>query len=235
MKKIIAIAMIMMLCLSTAAMAAPTNMQQTVRQDLIQMGIEIPDEVFEAACSEYGGSSGGFGKFTSGFGDLTSGFGDGKNKFAEFLLVYAGMGVYDYDTWVRTPICDDVLAMDAEVFDIDYMYTDFFASIQPLIPDVIFSDVTEDMTDMLDEHGYPLFEGGSRTVSFACNGAEYEVTLENYGDWFNPEIIDFVNELLAGEGCEKSLHVVSDPFDQIMIIVYENDENAELLRHYISR
>ena len=226
MKKIITMAIIMMLIMSTAAMAAPTQMQLTVRQDLMQLGIEIPDEVFENACNEYGGSDGTFGKFSSGFGN-------GKDKFAEFLLTYAGMGVYDYETWVRTPICDDVLAMDAEVFDIDYMYTDFFANIQPLIPDVVFTDVTEDMTDMLDEQGFPMFEDGSRTVKFTCNGNTYETTLENYGDWFNTDIIVFVNGVLAQEGCEKSLQIVSSPFDQILIIVYESDENAELLRQYI--
>ena len=49
-----------------------------------------------------------------------------------------------------------------------------------------------------------------------------------YGDWIDPEIIDFMNDVLEKENCPKRLHLLP-AMDQIAVLVYCTEEQSAAL------
>ena len=119
------------------------------------------------------------------------------------LVLYEGIGAYDYDTLTWTPTSDWVYAFDAEFFNIEGMYTEFLQGVQSILPEAQFANVREDLSGMDEQLE------GTRKVFFEFNGHSYVVTLKSEGDWLNGDIIDFVNQVLKTEGFDKRLHIVS--------------------------
>ena len=48
--------------------------------------------------------------------------------------------------------------------------------------------------------------------------------------WLNPEIIDFLNQVLKTEGFEPRLHAVSDAYDQMVFLICGSEKEAAGLR-----
>ena len=64
------------------------------------------------------------------------------------MLMYLGMGEYDWETFERTPVSDKIYAQDAEVFNIEEMYTEFLEGVDYIIPDAEFTDIREDLSGL---------------------------------------------------------------------------------------
>ncbi len=143
-------------------------------------------------------------------------------------LMVKGWGVFDYETDAWTPTSDQVYAFDAEVYDIENMYTLFLQGVQAIVPEVSITDVKEDLSKMTDELE------GKRGVSFLCNGRPYSVELESMGDWIDLyTMLDFVNGVLKAEGCKEQLHNISNEYFQIIILVCSDEQRANRLKSMI--
>ena len=155
--------------------------------------------------------------------------------FPLMLLSRLGAGTYDFDTGDWTSTSTDVYSFDAEVFDIDHMYTLFLQGVSSIVPDFICTDVTE-VIDGWDE-GWDQewgngWDEGTTTVRFTLNGHTYERQLSFYGDWFNTEAIDWVNDVLTAEGFDGQLCGFSDG-GQGLILVYGDEARIKQLQEVI--
>ncbi len=150
------------------------------------------------------------------------------------LLLGLGMGNVDADTGEWTPRSSQVYAFDAEIFDIAHMYTQFLHGVQAIVPDIVITDIREDLSVMTDEltvSDDPLRPAtdGKRSVSFVCNGHPYSVELDSFGDWFNEDMFRFMNQVLAAENCPLRLHDFT-AFCQFAVVIYCSDETAAEIR-----
>ncbi len=128
----------------------------------------------------------------------------------------------------------EVYTMDGECMDVDTMYTDFLHGISPMMPDAVFTDIKEDFSDSTDDEGnnetiYGMPTDGTITLSLLCNGHPYQLTFNSTGDWFNPEIVDLLNDILVKEGCSGQLHGTNVPLDTSLLFVYGDRSKGEAL------
>ena len=142
------------------------------------------------------------------------------------LLLGMGLGHYNWDTYEWMPISHQVYAFDAEVFDIEGMYTLFLQGIQSIVPDIEISEIKEDLSG-LDEN-----LDGTRSVSFLCNGHFYETELESLGDWFNEDFLYFMDDVLKEENAPLQLfEYYAD--GQFCLVIYNTEDFARMLQSYI--
>lgn len=204
---------------------AEANVRDEVRARLEEMGFVMTDEMYQQVCTEMDeylemvSGLEGFEQFMDHY--------ETREYFAYTMLTYLGMGDYDWETFERTPLSDKVYAQDAEVFNIEEMYTEFLEGVDFIIPDAEFTEIHEDISGLTENLD------GRRSVSFKCNGSPYEAELDSYGDWLNPEIIFFVNDVLKKEGCAAQLRVVSDEYDQIAIMIYGSKAEGDMISRMI--
>jgi len=204
---------------------AEANVRDEVRARLEEMGFVMTDEMYQQVCTEmdeYLEMVSGF----EGFEQFMDHY-ETREYFAYTMLMYLGMGDYDWETFERTPLSDKVYAQDAEVFNIEEMYTEFLEGADYIIPDAEFTEIHEDISGLTENLD------GRRSVSFKCNGSPYEAELDSYGDWLNPEIIGIVNDVLKKEGCAAQLRVVSDEYDQIAIMIYGSKAEGDMISRLI--
>ena len=154
------------------------------------------------------------------------------------LLMCLGLGNYDYDTGDWSPRSKCVYAFDAEIYDIERMYTLFLQGIQSIVPDITISDIHEDVSEMTEEMTESKDDmlppsDGKRSVSFLCNGHPYSITLDSYGDWFNEEMFYFMDQVLEQENCPRKLFEFT-AYAQYMIVVYSTDDVARTLAPFIA-
>lgn len=164
---------------------------------------------------------------------------DIQNANVYDILMKLGMGKMDYQTGEWTPLSNQVYAFDAEVMFIDLMYTQFLQGVQAIVRDIGITCIQEDLSGMTAEMTFAddpqaMPEDGRRKVSFLCNGHPYSIELESYGDWFNQRMIDFMNQVLEKENCENRLHILTDKYDQMVIMIYDTTERAEAIRPFLS-
>ena len=160
--------------------------------------------------------------------DLVLSLSDDPNASCTVLdiLIFLGLGEYDPATLQRTPISHTVYAFDAESFDIEGMYTNFLQGIQMIVPDVVISEIQEDLSGMTIEMDFSkeIPTDGTRSFSFLCNGNPYSFELDSHGDWFNAEAIGFIEEVLRKENCPKRLCILDVMEIQGSIIFYADEE-----------
>ena len=207
---------------------AEEQLRDEVRARLEDSDFVMTDEMYEQVCQEmdeYLEMVRGY----EGFEQVIDYY-QTREYFAYTMLMYLGMGEYDWETFERTPVSDKIYAQDAEVFNVDQMYTEFLEGVDYIIPDAEFTDIQEDLSGMKYDS---YFSEGVRSVSFRCNGNPYEAELDSYGDWLNTDIISFVNEVLEKEGCTSHLRVVSDEYDQMIMIIYGPRARAEMVSQLI--
>lgn len=193
------------------------NHEETVAA-LRGLGIEIPDAV-AAGIEEWMDNE------KQALEEDGYTYSETEYEFPLLLLFAVGAGEYDYDTWTWTPSSSDIYAFDAEVFDISRMYTDFLAGISAIVPGFEPMEITEEISE---DGGEPDWSDllnaseGTTSVSFALNGKRFERELDYYGDWFNTEAIDWVNEILAEQGFEGRIYCLFDG-GQGLILYYGDD------------
>lgn len=122
------------------------------------------------------------------------------------LLDTIGWGDYDYDTGAWSSTSSQVYAFDAEVYDLEHMYTLFLNGAAPLLGgEAAFTDISEDDSAADWDSGT-----GIRTVRFTCGGREYTYDARIDNDWFDTGFFDCVGRALTRSGCEKSLLYMFD-------------------------
>ena len=207
----------------------PEMTDQEVVQALQNVGIQVPDGAAEATrkrMDEWDAYSERLG--------MTA-IQHSAREYAANLLVYIGMGKYDYTSYTWTPTASDVYAFDAEVFDIGNMYALFLQGVASIVPGFDYQDVTETLEEnevhptleeMIAAGGF--ISEGTKTVSFTLNGHGYQKELEYYGDWFNEEAIAWINAVLEQEGFDGRLYEFYDSW-QSVILIYGSEEKADQL------
>lgn len=141
------------------------------------------------------------------------------------VLSFIGMGDYDYDTYEWSPTSSQVYSFDVEVFDISMMYTLFLQGVASIAgDDVAFTNIEEDTSGVNYEDG-----SGVQILRFHCNGRAYEFHADVNNDWFDVEMIDFMNDVLQKEGLEKKLLLTSDGYQQC-ILFYNTPRWAEYFK-----
>lgn len=129
------------------------------------------------------------------------------------LLAAVGVGRFNFDTFEWTPTSDMVYSFDVEVFDISRMYTLFLWGIQSISQgEFEITQIRED-TGEVDQ----LSGQGIQTVRFLWDGREciYHAKADN--DWFDMEILDYMNKVLAETGNPKRLYFMSDGYQECII------------------
>ena len=147
------------------------------------------------------------------------------------LLLGLGLGDYDYSTDQWSPRSSQVYAFDAEIYNIEKMYTLFLQGVQTIVPDIVITDVHEDLSAMTDEMTFEQDSttppnNGKRSVSFVCNGHAYSVELDSYGDWFNNAMFDFMDHVLEKEHCRFKLYEFPAQM-QFVIMIYCSESQME--------
>ena len=193
------------------------------------LGIEIPEEIVEETEAFMASQQAEWAK-------LGLDVPEAADAFTTNLLMSVGIGEYDYDTGAWTPGSSDVYAFDAEVFDIDNMYSLYFQGLSAIIPGFEPTDVHESVEecaegDFEEGGGAPAAEGKT-TVSFVLNGERYEWEIGFYGDWFNEKAIELTNDVLAQQGFEGRIHTFDDGMQGVMLF-YGDAAYGEKLREII--
>lgn len=209
------------------------------RDLLAQLGYTIPDDAYAAYCEAaeqmeaYAAAYREDGLLASFFDSLLAQQDDPMVTAGE-MFVFAAHGSYDYDTDTWTPWLHHAYAFDAEIFNISQMYTLFLQGVGTIAPDASFTDITEDLSGMTIDMDFTkaIPTDGTRSVSFLCNGQPYQFTLESRGDWFNENMIVFVNQVLAQEGCSGQLYPMAVD-GQSILLVYGSEAQARTVLNLV--
>lgn len=232
--RLIAILAIFLLCIFTGGCLAEdlTGALDAARATIESTGLKIDDASYEAACACIADEL----AFIENAENITD---EGRQMMLDMyssedeliysLLLNIGLGSYDEETleWIPSPT---LYAFDAEVYEFETMYTVFLQAVDALIPEIEITDVTEDSGISVENNEYT--DTGVHTVSFVCNGTPRTFELVSMQDWFDVMAIDLMNGVLAEEGCEGRLHVITHESDQLMMLVYGDEAMAEALRPF---
>ncbi len=138
------------------------------------------------------------------------------------LLTEAGVGITNFDTWEWTPTKNGVYSFDAEVFDVEKMYTNFLLGVSAIGEgELDFKNITEDTSGLDWDNGT-----GKRTVSFEWNGCTYTLEAKCEHDWFDFDIADGLNKIIMENGNGKRLYFANDGYQECFIF-YRDSEWAD--------
>lgn len=192
------------------------------------LGIEIPEKAVEETEAFMASQKAEWAKVGLDVPEVA-------DTFATNLLMSVGLGEYDDDMETWTPGSSEVYAFDAEVFDIDNMYRQFFRGLSAIIPGFEPTDIHESVDECaegdFEEDGAPAAEGKT-TVSFVLNGERYEWELDFYGDWFNEKAIALTNDVLAQQGFKGRIYTFADGMQGVMLF-YGDEAYGKRLREII--
>lgn len=129
------------------------------------------------------------------------------------LLAAVGVGRFNFETFEWTPTSDMVYSFDVEVFDIDRMYTLFLWGIQSISQGEFEITQIQEDTGEVDR----LLGRGTQTVRFMCNERPciYRARVDH--DWFDAEILDYMNGVFADMGNPKRLYFMSDGYQECIV------------------
>lgn len=143
------------------------------------------------------------------------------NLVSGTIFNYLGSKEYLVSKGVASSQLDKIYSFDMEVMDIERMYSIFLNQVMALSKgELVFSDISEDLSAVDLENGTGTF-----VVRFVYKGKSYEYPAKFYYDWFDPEIVLFVNQVLEEHGNEKRLYGMSDGY-QALILFYATEEWA---------
>lgn len=221
-KRMLCALLCLMMLFAVAAQAASGGAYRDVQRKLQQYGFDCDDADYDRVVQKMEADR----QWLASMGMLTGSMYESPRYFAYVYLMEEGLGQYDYNTFTWTPTSDKVYAFDAEVFNIEGMYTEILLGVDAIVPDITITDVQEDLSGITEEMDFETYSDGTRKVSFLCNGHPYEIELISYGDWVDIAFFDFLDEVLAKEGCPKQLYALTHPMDQMILIYYGNENDA---------
>lgn len=137
---------------------------------------------------------------------------DSLNKIT-LILSRIGDGRYDYNTGVWKSTSSQVYSFDVEVFDIDNMYTLFLQGISSINNnEFVIANINESIVDFDDKNGTR-----KKIIKFCYNDNEYRFETILKGDWFNLEIIAYMNNILEVEDNPKKLFYMDDGYQECIV------------------
>ena len=145
-----------------------------------------------------------------------------KYQILGLVLDNIGRAEYNIENKEYKLFSNNVYSFDTEVMDIDMMYTIFLNFVNKLSNDELkITDILEDNNNIDYEQGT-----GEKIVSFKLNSKEYKYIAKVKNDWFDMEMIGYINKILQENNCKKFLYVSSDGW-QNCILFYNTEEWAE--------
>ena len=125
---------------------------------------------------------------------------------AAAILMELGCGEWDENTWEWSPTSHQVYWFDAEVMNLDVMYTETLAGIQSITAeDASFTDIAEDVSGVDYEA-----DSGTQTITFRCNGEPCRYDAEFQGDWLDEGFLVYMGKVLDRLESEKCLYACFD-------------------------
>lgn len=122
------------------------------------------------------------------------------------LLCWLGMGEYDEETWEWTPSTNGVYWFDAEVLNLESIYTDFLRGVSALdSSELDFANIQEDITQVDFEHGT-----GIQSASFDWQGQRYTLEANVMNDWFDISAAKQLNSIICSHSSGEQLYFAFD-------------------------
>lgn len=147
--------------------------------------------------------------------------GNPQDFLTGILFNYLGNREYLTSKGVDSQALNKFYTFDMEVFDVSRMYTDFLHNVMAISHrELVFSDIVEDFSAVDLDSGT-----GTLMVQFVYQEKSYHYPAKFYGEWFDPEIVPFVNQVLEEHNNEKKLYGVSDGY-QALSLFYATEEWA---------
>ena len=150
-----------------------------------------------------------------------------RDKIKQALKEYS-FDFYNYDTYEWSPLTDQLYAFDLEIFDISHMYTLFLQGVQSIVPDIEITGIEEDLSGLNNDLD------GKRKVSFLCNGHPYSFTLVGMHDWFDVNMLDYMQQVIQAENCPYELHY-SFTIGQDVALYYGMKEKADRIEAFCNQ
>ncbi len=138
------------------------------------------------------------------------------------LLCWEGSGVYAEGSWDWIPSTSGVYYVEAEVVNVDSIYTDFLTGLSAMHPELNFTNISEDYSAADLEAGT-----GTVAISFEWNGSVYELEALYDYDWFDFDILSEVSAIIAAGGHDHQLYGYYDMYG--CLLYYGNEENVKAL------
>ena len=148
------------------------------------------------------------------------------SDIAGMILTDFAYGEINIDDGTYISSQDKIYVFDVEIFPTNRMYARFIDGIETIITDdVQFANVTEDTSGVDWKSGT-----GEWILRFECNGKPYEFAAEMNNDWFDTDIIGFMNAVLKDQGIEKRLLVTDDGMQECILFYNDNKWAGEYER-----
>lgn len=144
-----------------------------------------------------------------------------NDQILGLVLDDIGFVKYDDDKNEYEMTSNQVYSFDMEVFDISTMYKVFLDIINIITNNELkISDIVEDISNIDFENN-----SGIHIVNFKCMDKYYKYESQVNYDWFDVNIINFINEILENNNSNKYLYVTSD-LGQNCILFYNTEDWA---------
>lgn len=160
---------------------------EQVAEELGQLGIEISPYALDTILLHESSCTSFFSPYP------------GQSKALD-MLIYEGMGQYDYDTWEWTPSESGVYWFDTEVMNVSSIYADFLRGVDAMDENLTFSNITEDYSAVDMESGM-----GIVTFSFDYRGQTYTLNAQYQYDWFDINMLFHLGRILKADPDPKAL------------------------------
>ena len=145
-----------------------------------------------------------------------------NSQILGLVLDNIGRAEYNVENKEYKLFSNNVYSFDTEVIDIDMMYTIFLNLVNKLSNDELrITDIIEDNSSINYEQWT-----GEKIVSFKLNSKEYKYIAKLKNDWFDMEMIGYINKILQENNSNKFLYFTSDGW-QNCILFYNTEKWAE--------
>ncbi len=152
-----------------------------------------------------------------------------NSQIVGLVLDNIGRSEYNVENKEYKLFSNNVFSFDTEVIDIDMMYTIFLNFVNKLSNEELrITDIIEDNSNINYEQGI-----GEKIVSFKLNSKEYKYIAKVQNDWFDMEIIGYINKILQENNSNKFLYFTSDGW-QNCILFYNTEKWAEKFNSYFT-
>lgn len=138
------------------------------------------------------------------------------------LLYWEGSGTYneESDEWI--PSTSGIFWFDAEVWNVEAIYGDFFSGLSAMNPELNFTNIQEDYSKADLDKGT-----GTVTVSFDYNGSHHTLEAAYNCDWMDASVLFAIGDILSQDDSPKDLYYAND--GQGFLLYYGDKQQAAQL------
>jgi len=126
------------------------------------------------------------------------------------LLTSLGEGIYDFKNASWQPTSKHIFSFDMEAYDIENMYALLFKGIESISEgELVFANILEASNS---EIGI-----GNQIVAFDLNGQPHEFEAKINYDWYDVNIIPFLNRITKNDKHTKQLFFLTDGYQECIV------------------